>query len=73
MVRVVALPTDLATDDVMHRVLLRTNPEGSIVDVCHDIASQDMQAAALKVGCGVEVVLDPVEDLDQPRIDRLRR
>ncbi|HUT16526.1 MAG TPA: SAM-dependent chlorinase/fluorinase [Anaerolineae bacterium] len=47
---VVALLTDFGTDDayvgIMHGVILRVNPEASIVDVCHDIAPQDVQAAA---------------------------
>jgi len=49
-VRVVALLTDFGTDDayvgIMHGVILRINPEASIVDVCHNIAPQDVQAAA---------------------------
>lgn len=48
--RVVALLTDFGTVDayvgIMHGVILRINPEASIVDVCHDIAPQDVQAAA---------------------------
>ena len=39
-----------------------------------EISLRDGSAATvLKVGLGAEVVLDPVEDLDKPRIDRLRR
>ena len=47
---VITLLTDFGTDDgyvgSMHGVILRINPQATVVDICHDIAAQDVHAAA---------------------------
>lgn len=47
---VITLLTDFGTADgfagIMHGVILRINPKAVVVDVCHDIAPQDVHAAA---------------------------
>ena len=49
-VRFITLLTDFGTADayaaVLHGVILRINPQAVVVDLCHDIAPQDVQAAA---------------------------
>jgi len=47
---VITLLTDFGTADgyagIMHGVILRINPKAIVVDICHDIAPQDVHAAA---------------------------
>jgi hypothetical protein len=49
-VGVITLLTDFGTADgyagIMHGVILRINPKAIVVDVCYDIAPQDVHAAA---------------------------
>ena len=47
---IITLLTDFGTADgyagIMHGVILRINPQATVVDLCHDIPPQDVQAAA---------------------------
>jgi hypothetical protein len=49
-VSIITLLTDFGMADgyvgVMHGVILRINPQAIVVDVCHDVPAQDVQAAA---------------------------
>jgi S-adenosylmethionine hydrolase len=49
-VGVITLLTDFGTADgyagVLHGVILRINPQATLVDLCHDIAAQDVRGAA---------------------------
>jgi len=50
VVSVITLLSDFGTADgyagIMHGVILRINPQAIVVDICHDIAPQDVRAAA---------------------------